>query len=73
MEKDFRKMTLDQAVTWTMQTCKFDDVRKRIRSKAVAWILLKHITELAEYTKSLEAQIKVLSQQVGEEDESTRI
>ena len=46
INKDFSKTTLDEAIDWTLKNCSMNDVRKRLRSRAVAWVLLKQINNL---------------------------
>lgn len=47
--KDYRNITLEDAVQWTVKNCMMDDVRKRLMSRAVAYVLaaqLKYASEL---------------------------
>ena len=44
--KDHSQITLVEAVEWTMQNCNFKDVRRRLKSRAVAHTLLTALHEL---------------------------
>lgn len=55
--KDFRNMNLVQAMDWTKKNCEMEDVRKRMASRSVAWILLKNLEQIVAYTRALEAEL----------------
>ena len=63
-EKDFSQTTLEESISWTEKNCRFADVRKRIKSRSVAWMLLKHLKEAIIYINQLEIKIKELEQKL---------
>ena len=46
IDKDHSHISYKEAVDWTIKNCSYNDVRKRLRSRAVAWTLLHRINEL---------------------------
>lgn len=53
-EKDHSNLTYNEAVDWTIKNCQYADVRKRLRSRAVAWQLLLRINNLETQLAQLE-------------------
>ena len=41
-EKDYRSITIDEAMAWVDEYCFYEDVRKRLKSRAVAWRIGTH-------------------------------
>jgi len=60
VEADHRNITIHEAVAWTDKNCTLDDVRKRLRSRSVAFILLKHLRESVIYINTLENELTEL-------------
>lgn len=60
MSKDYRTLTLEETVQWVHDNCSFDDVRKRLKSRSVAYILAYKLSEAVEYIQHLELRIKEL-------------
>lgn len=65
-EKDYRTMTFEQATIWVTDNCRFEDVRKRIRSRQVAWLLYTALQKLIEYCKKIENELKEYKEKYGE-------
>jgi hypothetical protein len=55
-------MSLEDAIKVTHEKYKFKDVRTRIQSKAIAWILCQALKEAVAYIEHLENKIKELEQ-----------
>lgn len=60
MTKDYRKLTIEEAVQWVHEKCKLDDVRMRMKSRSVAFILTCNLSEAVQYIQHLEARIAEL-------------
>jgi len=58
--RDYRTMTLPHVVEWVEKNCLLDDVRKRLKSRSVAYILACHLKEAVSYISHLEAELKQL-------------
>lgn len=52
MSKDFTKLSLEEAISIVRDTYWYTDVRKRIKAKAIAWILLETIEKLVKEIES---------------------
>lgn len=59
-EKDHRNMPLTEVIDWVNKNCTMDDVRKRLKSRSVAYILACHLKEAVKYISELEERIKEL-------------
>lgn len=53
-EKDYSNISIEEAINWTLNNCQYNDVRKRLRSRAVAWKLLLRINALETKLAQLE-------------------
>ncbi len=60
MNKDYRTLTLEEAVQWVHDKCKLEDVRMRMKSRSVAYILICKLSEAVQYIAVLEAKVKEL-------------
>ena len=60
MKKDYSDITLEEAITWTQTNCKYEDVRKKIKSRAVVSIMYSALLEAVRYIIVLEERIKEL-------------
>jgi hypothetical protein len=58
--QDYRTLTLEEAVNWTKEKCLLDDVRMRMKSRSVAFILFHSLCDAVQYISHLEAKIKEL-------------
>lgn len=68
-KKDYRTLSFEQVVDWVIKNCQYDDVRIRIQSRSVAWILFTKLKEATNYINTLESTIKELK---GEKDATTK-
>jgi len=57
--KDYRNMGITEAVQWTRKNCMFEDVRMRIASRQVAYVLLNELANAGRYIQELEAKLKL--------------
>ena len=62
VSKNYSEMSLEDAIKVTHEKYKFKDVRTRIQSKAIAWILCQALKEAVAYIEHLENKIKELEQ-----------
>ncbi len=67
MSKDYTEMSVEEAVKTVLTQYKFDNTRKRIKSKAIAWILCNALREAVQYIENLENKIKELATKDGSE------
>ena len=56
-EKDHRSITIDEAMAWVDKNCFHEDVRKRLKSRAVAWRIGTHLLIAINYVADLEKRI----------------
>ena len=61
-EQDYSKITLQEAFTWVDAQCRFEHNRKRLRSRAVAYILAKEVLRLMEENKVLKDGISKVNE-----------
>lgn len=60
-DKDYRNMTFQEAVEWVQKNVlPYDDVRKRVRSRQVAYLLYNAVADASKYAHFLEQKIKEL-------------
>jgi hypothetical protein len=59
-EKDYRSITIGEAMDWVAKNCVHDDVRKRLKSRAVAWRIGTHLLIAINYVADLEKRITEL-------------
>lgn len=64
-DKDFRDITINQAMQWIDDKCHHEDVRKRLMSRAVAYKVGTYLLIAMNKIAELEAEIKKLK---GEDD-----
>ena len=58
MPKDHKNITILEALDWTEKNCMFDDVRKRMRSRAVAYRLYEALKKAVGRIQELEQELK---------------
>lgn len=64
-DKDYRDITIEQAMQWIDKQCHHEDVRKRLMSRAVAYKVGTYLLMAMNKIAELEAEIKKLK---GEDD-----
>ena len=57
-DKDYRDISLQEVVDWVSKNCLMEDVRKRLKSRSVAYILACHLKEAVSYIAVLEKELK---------------
>lgn len=60
-QKDHSDITIHEAVDWIVKNCSFNDVRKRLRGRSAAWIVLNKMLELEQENQQLRNQINELN------------
>lgn len=60
MPKDYRTLTIEEAVQWVHEKCNLEDVRMRMKSRSVAYILTCKLSEAVQYIQHLETIIAEL-------------
>ena len=58
--KDYSNITVEEALEWTRTHCSMNNVRTRMKSRAVAWVLLATIVEAVDYIEYLETKLMEL-------------
>ena len=56
-EKDYRSITIDEAMEWVDKNCVSEDARKQLKSRAVAWRIGTHLLIAINYVEDLEKRI----------------
>jgi hypothetical protein len=63
-EKDYRSITIDEAMEWVDKNCVSEDARKQLKSRAVAWrigtlllIAINYVADLEKRIAKLEAEL----------------
>ena len=64
-EKDYRSITIDEAMAWVDEYCFYEDVRKRLKSRAVAWRIGTHLLIAINYVADLEKRITELEAELA--------
>lgn len=71
-EKDHSTITIDEAIAWVNANCRFEHNRKRIRSRAVAWLLFTHLENvvresivLVHQNKAFRTELDSLQEQIN--------
>jgi uncharacterized small protein (DUF1192 family) len=64
-EKDYRSITIDEAMAWVDKNCFHEDVRKRLKSRAVAWRIGTHLLIAINYVADLEKRIAELEAELA--------
>ena len=63
-KKEIPEPTIEEAMDWVDKNCCFADVRKRMRSRAVAYILGLYIIFLSEELTKAKAEIEELKKKL---------
>jgi hypothetical protein len=64
-EKDYRSITIDEAMDWVDKNCGHDDVRKQLKSRAVAWRIGTHLLIAINYVADLEKRVVELEAELA--------
>lgn len=64
-DKDHRDITINEAMQWIDKQCHHEDVRKRLKSRAVAYKVGTYLLIAMSKIAELEAELKILK---GEDD-----
>ena len=64
-EKDYRSITIDEAMEWVDKNCVSEDARKRLKSRAVAWRIGTHLLIAINYVADLEKRITELEAELA--------
>lgn len=64
-DKDYRDITINEAMQWIDKQCQYEDVRKRLMSRAVAYKVGTYLLIAMNKIAELEAELRELK---GEED-----
>jgi hypothetical protein len=64
-EKDYRSITINEATDWVDKNCVHDEVRKRLKSRAVAWRIGTHLLIAINYVADLEKRIVELEAELA--------
>lgn len=52
-QKDHSDLSIHEAIDWIVKNCSMNDVRKRMRGRSAAWIVLNKMLELEQENKQL--------------------
>jgi hypothetical protein len=63
-KKEIPEPTIEEAMDWVAKNCMFADVRKRMRSRAVAYILGMCIVSLSEELTKAQTEIEELKKKL---------
>jgi hypothetical protein len=61
----YRSITIDEAMEWVDKNCFHEDVRKRLKSRAVAWRIGTHLLIAINYVADLEKRIVELESELA--------
>ena len=64
-EKDYRSITIDEAMAWVDKNCFYEDARKQLKSRAVAWRIGTHLLIAINYVADLEKRITELEAELA--------
>lgn len=64
-EKDYRSITIDEAMEWVDKNCVSEDARKQLKSRAVAWRIGTHLLIAINYVADLEKRIVELESELA--------
>ena len=64
-KEDYRSITIDEAMAWVDEYCFHEDVRKRLKSRAVAWRIDTHLLIAINYVADLEKRIVELESELA--------
>tara|TARA_R110000868_G_scaffold343736_1_gene604706 strand:- start:271 stop:477 length:207 start_codon:yes stop_codon:yes gene_type:complete len=62
--KDYREITIEESMQWIDHNCYLDDVRKRLKSRAVAYKVGTYLLMAMGHIEELEKEIKILKGEV---------
>jgi hypothetical protein len=57
MKKDHSNITLSEALAWVEKNCMFSDVRKRLMSRSVAYVLARELLIAGKVIDELNSQL----------------
>lgn len=66
MQKDYTKLNVQEALEYTNKHYHFSNIRQRIRSKSIAWILARALEQAVGYIYQLENENKDLKENYNE-------